>query len=130
MTCTYAIRKAAAMTQLAMLPGMRELDRTAGRVYFMTDGVRIKIGYTERPPRRRGGELKTEIIYTLPGNELAERREHARWAANRIGTTEWFEADHAILVWLALRVQPSTDAAAVRAIEWLAHNLDRRRVAA
>lgn len=117
------------MAQLTLLPDLREPDPFVGRVYFMTDGVRIKIGYTERPPRRRGGELKTEVIYTEPGDELAERREHKRWSANRIGMTEWFEADHTILVWLALRVQPSTEASAVRALEWLASNLDRRKVA-
>lgn len=117
------------MTQLAMLPELREPDAFTGRIYFMTDGVRIKIGYTERPPRRRGGELKTEVIYTVPGDELAERREHKRWSANRIGMTEWFEADHTILVWLALRVHLSTDGSAVRALEWLAHNLDRKKAA-
>ena len=42
--------------------------------------------------------------------------------------TEWFEADRTILIWLTLRVQPSTEASVVRALEWLAHNLDRRKV--
>ena len=114
-------------TQLVMFPDPEGPEPFLGRVYFMTDGVRIKIGYTERPPKRRGGELKTEVIYAEPGDEVAERREHKRWSANRIGMTEWFEADHSILVWLALRVQLATEASAVRALEWLAHNLDHRK---
>lgn len=117
------------MSQLTLLPEYEDPDLFIGRVYFMTDGVRIKIGYTERPPRRRGGELKAEVIYVMPGDELAERREHKRWSANRIGMTEWFEGNHTILVWLALRTNLSTDTSAVRALEWLAGNLDRRKVA-
>lgn len=113
------------MTQLSLLP-QPEPDPFVGRVYWMTDGIRIKIGYTERPPKRRGGELKLEIIYIAPGDELAERREHKRWAANRIGTTEWFEPDFTFIIWLALRVTPS-DTSALRALEWLAHNLDHQR---
>ena len=113
------------MAQLTLLPEYEEPYPFIGRIYWMTDGVRIKIGYTERPPKRRGGELKTEIIYVQPGDELAERREHKRWSANRIGMTEWFEAKYRILVWLALQVNASTDPAAARALEWLASNLDR-----
>ena len=59
------------MRQMELLPDLPPLAQPA--VYFMTDGVRIKIGYTERPPKRRGGELKTEVIYVQPGDELAER---------------------------------------------------------
>lgn len=114
------------MTQLTLLPEIDEPYPFVGRIYFMTDGVRIKIGYTERPPRRRGGELKTEVIYTEPGDELAERREHKRWSANRIGMTEWFEVTYRILVWLALRVNHADDPRAAGALEWLAGNLDQR----
>lgn len=113
------------MTQLTLLPKL-EPEPFVGKVYFMTDGLRIKIGYTERPPKRRGGELKTEVIYVMSGDELAERREHKRWEANRING-EWFEPDFTFMVSLALRVALASDARAVRALEWLAHNLDRRR---
>lgn len=113
------------MTQMTLLPELPALAQPA--VYFMTDGVRVKIGYTERPPRRRGGELKTEVIYVQPGDEVAERREHRRWQANRIGSTEWFEATPTLLVWLALRISLSTDARAVQAIERLAFNVEHRR---
>ena len=112
------------MTQLTLLPEYEEPYPFIGRVYFMTDGVRCKIGYTERPPKRRGGELKTEVIYVMPGDELAERREHKRWSASRIGMTEWFDATYTLLVWLALKVNPERDPRAAGALEWLAHNLD------
>jgi hypothetical protein len=114
------------VAQLTLLPEYEEPYPFIGRIYFMTDGVRIKIGYTERPPKRRGGELKTEVIYVIPGDELAERREHNRWSANRIGMTEWFEARYRIMVWLALQVNPADDPRAAGALEWLAGNLDQR----
>ena len=111
------------MTQLTLVPEYENPEPFTSRIYWMTDGVRIKIGYTERPPRRRGGELKTEVIYAEPGDELAERREHKRWSASRIGMSrEWFEATRTMLVWLALRVD--ADPAGARALEWLASNLD------
>ena len=115
------------MNQLSLLPELPPLSQPS--VYFMTDGVRVKIGYTERAPKRRGGELKTEIIYVQPGDEVAERREHRRWARNRIGSTEWFEATPTLLVWLALRMDVTTDARAVAALEWVTHNLENRRAA-
>ena len=96
-------------------------------VYFMTDGIRVKIGYTERPPRRRGGELKTEVIYFMPGDMATEHREHQRCDRCHI-TGEWFEATPTLLVWLAIRVD-RTDARAVQALEWLASNLEKRRAA-
>ena len=111
---------------MTLLPDLEGPYPFVGLIYWMTDGVRIKVGYTERPPRRRGGELKTEVIYVEPGDKLAERREHNRWSANRIGTTEWFEATFRIMVWLALRVNPDDNPRAARALEWLAGNLDQR----
>lgn len=115
------------MTQLLLLPELPAIAQPT--VYFMTDGVRVKIGYTERQPRRRGGELKTEVIYHMPGDETAERREHRRWATNRIGNTEWFEATPSLLVWLAIRADRK-DGRAIQALEWLASNMEGRRAAA
>jgi len=111
---------------MTLLPDLPAVAQPA--VYFMTDGVRVKIGYTERQPRRRGGELKTEVIYFMPGDEVTERREHRRWESSRIGATEWFEATQSLLVWLAIRVDRS-DGRAIQALEWLASNLEHRRAA-
>jgi hypothetical protein len=117
------------VAQLTLLPDY-EPEPFVSQIYWMTDGIRVKIGYTERPPKRRGGELKTEVIYTEPGDELAERREHKRWSASRVGISrEWFEASRTMLVWLALRVDPHVNPASARALEWLAGNLDQQKAA-
>jgi|SRR5215467_7267368 len=113
------------MTVLTLYPDL-PTARQPG-VYFMTDGIRVKIGYTERLPRRRGGELKTEVIYFMPGDILTERREHQRWHRCHI-VGEWFEATPLLLVWLSIRVD-RTDGRAVAALEWLAANLGKGRAA-
>jgi hypothetical protein len=115
------------VAQLTLLPGYEDQDPFTSQIYWMSDGIRMKIGYSERPPKRRGGELKTEVIYTMPGDMAAERAEHKRWSASRIGISrEWFEATRVMLVWLALRIDPAADPRGAGALEWLARNLDRQ----
>lgn len=85
------------MSQLSLLPDLH----TTGpeRVYYATDFVNIKIGRTANP-RRRGGELAVEMLFTIPGSELEERRQQRMWAKYRIGRTEWFRANDEMLLWL------------------------------
>lgn len=75
-----------------------------GSVYYATDGCNIKIGHTERQPKRRGGEIKTEIIYSVPGGLLDERRHHRMWAKYRIGSTEWFRPSGELTDWLTVQL--------------------------
>lgn len=105
-----------------------ELPPNGSGVYYMTDGIRIKIGYTTRLPRRRGGELKTEVLHFLPGDMFTERREHNRWRRCHI-VGEWFDATPLLLVWLSIRVDRS-DGRAIAALEWLAANVEQGRRAA
>lgn len=117
--------------QLELFPGLPPVVRPT--IYCMTDLVRVKFGFTDRPPRRRGGELKAEVLFSYDGDMEAERREHRRWAASRIGTTEWFEVTPTMLVYIALNVGQNRDARAAQALEWLAANTEashaRRHVA-
>jgi hypothetical protein len=107
--------------QMTLLP---ELPGKNPGVYFMTDGIRVKIGYTERQPRRRGGELKTEVIHFIPGDISTERREQHRWSHCHI-VGEWFEAIPSFLIWLGINVD-RTDGRAIAALKWLAANTEKR----
>lgn len=68
-------------------------------VYYGTDGVNIKIGFTSRQDvRRRGGELKIRMIVATPGTMLDERRLHNKWRHLRIGNSEWFRPGPRLLL--------------------------------
>jgi hypothetical protein len=82
-------------------------------VYYATEGCLIKIGRTSSP-RRRGGELKVDMLLTIPGGDFEERRHHRMWAKYRIGKSEWFRPGDELLLWLATRLLgngPSREAA-------------------
>jgi len=72
-------------------------------VYYATDFGNIKIGRTSSP-RRRGGELKVEMLLTFVGGEVEERRHQRMWSAHRIGNSEWFRPADDLLLWLAAHV--------------------------
>ncbi len=76
---------------------------SVGFVYYATDMCNIKIGRTVNL-RRRGGELKVEMLLTFSGGEIEERRHHRMWAKYRIGSSEWFRPDNELLLWLAAHV--------------------------
>ena len=79
-----------------------------GNVYYGTNGVHIKIGYSTSP-RRRGGEMKLTMLYTFEGSMADERRHHDLWRRYRI-KQEWFQADLALLSWLDRRVPRAGEA--------------------
>lgn len=89
------------MQQLSLFP---EDVVATGHVYYATDGWRIKIGYSTRPPRRRGGELTARIVYAEPGSMQLERARQRYWSRYRIGRSEWFEASDELLLWLVARI--------------------------
>lgn len=72
-------------------------------VYYATDYCNIKIGRSISP-RRRGGELKAQMLYTTPGGDFEERRHHKMWAKYRIGRSEWFRPSDELLLWLVLQL--------------------------
>ncbi len=98
-------------------------------VYYVTDGCYIKIGRT-KSLRRRGGELRTQMIYSLPGGPVEEREHHRMWAANRIGSSEWFRVSEDLLLWLFARTYGQHHMREVGVIRHLALALERERVAA
>jgi hypothetical protein len=64
----------------------------ARRVYFGLghDGL-IKIGTTSRKSGRRGGEMHFTELCSVRGGRTVEDHYHAKYAAERIGKTEWFK---------------------------------------
>jgi hypothetical protein len=98
-------------TQLALFDSPPRIVAAPGFVYYGTDGVNIKIGYTTSPVRR-GGELKITMLHTMPGSIDDERANHRRWFRNRIDGTEWFRPSRELLRWLDDQVPPGTHARA------------------
>lgn len=77
------------------------------RVYFVLDerAGEIKIGFSHDIDRRLG-ELRREgreprVLATIPGDKQTEQAMHARFAAERIGETEWFRASDRLLRFIA-----------------------------
>jgi hypothetical protein len=70
------------------------------RVYFGLghDIERVKIGITGRENGHRGGEMHFDELACIPGDRLIERRYHRKYAAERIGTTEWFKLSDRLLI--------------------------------
>lgn len=98
------------MTQLSLLPNLPKA--TTEVVYYATDLCNIKIGRSVNP-RRRGGELRAEMLLTFPGGQFEERRHQRMWRQYRIGASEWFRADSELLLWLDLQIERDTRAAIV-----------------
>lgn len=94
-------------TQLALFP--YDASRTAtGLIYWATDGVNLKHGYTTST-HRRGGQLKVTMLWTGPGNLAEERANHHRWLRHRIpGTAEWYYPAPPLLEYLDDLVLPGT----------------------
>lgn len=61
------------------------------RVYFaLGANGQAKIGITGRETGHRGGEMHFTELCSVPGDRTVERQYHARYAAERIGRSEWF----------------------------------------
>jgi len=72
-----------------LFPDLVILD--ARRVYFaLGENGQIKIGTTSRPSGRRGGEMHFTELCWVRGGRTVEGHYHAKYAAERIGKTEWF----------------------------------------
>ena len=88
------------MIQLALVDAQLAATEV---VYYATDMYNIKIGRTISP-RRRGGELRVEMLHTIPGSQLEERRHHRMWAKYRIAKSEWFRPGDELLLWLTVEL--------------------------
>ena len=114
----------AVMTQLAetLFPDLQPCYRT--RVYFgLGDNGQVKIGITGRPSGRRGGEMHFTELYSVPGDRKTEDLYHDRYAAERIGRTEWFRLSDRLLIDL---ITECTRADRVKACETLKDLILRR----
>lgn len=94
------------MTQMTLC----ELPAPPAVCYFATDGVNVKIGHS-CDARRRGGELRATMLLTIPGGELEERRQHAKWRHLRIGNSEWFRPGNRLLLWIIDQLAKDTPSA-------------------
>lgn len=72
-----------------LFPELVVLD--ARRCYFgLGENFQIKIGLTSRPSGRRGGEMHFAELCSERGGRNVENYYHGKYAAERIGKTEWF----------------------------------------
>lgn len=72
-----------------LFPDLVQLDTR--RVYFgLGENGQVKIGTTSRPSGRRGGEMHFTELCSEQGGRSVESHYHAKYAAERLGRTEWF----------------------------------------
>lgn len=87
-------------------------------VYFVTNGGRVKIGYTTNLKSRLGAlTLRPDsVLLTVDGGPDTERALHAHFAACRVGDTEWFELSPEIFRYITNRqIAPTAQASTRRA---------------
>ncbi len=72
-----------------LFPDLIPLDTR--RVYFgLGENGQLKIGTTGRPNGHRGGEMHFTELCSERGGRSVESYYHQKYAAERIGRTEWF----------------------------------------
>jgi len=80
-----------------LFPGLIQLD--SRRIYFgWGENGLIKIGVTSRKSGRRGGEMHFTEMCSVPGGRNVENYYHMRYAAERVGKTEWFNPSDRLLL--------------------------------
>ena len=77
-------------------------------VYYLRLGDRVKIGTSGNPRQRLGVLPHDEVLAFERGDRVVEQRRHREFATSRLGTSEWFAADPA-LVEHARRIAGATD---------------------
>lgn len=85
-------------------------EERTGYVYALISHNRIavKIGWTGRTPRRRGGELRADgqMLCWWPGDQFDEQRLHREMEAHRLaGNREWFALDPEVIRFLIAQCQ-------------------------
>jgi hypothetical protein len=92
---------------MALFPSPGEEKR--GYLYAGISHMRtaVKFGFTDRPPRRRGGELRHfQMLCWWPGDRFDERRLHQELEALRLpGNREWYQITPEIVSFLVQKCQ-------------------------
>lgn len=77
------------------------------KVYFLTEGKHIKIGYTTQPILERIKQLNTGSVQELHllgwmlGNKVTEKQLHQRFANNRVRFNgEWFNPTEDLIAFI------------------------------
>lgn len=60
-------------------------------VYYLRRGGSVKIGTTFSPRHRFAAIPHDEVLAFERGDRQLERQRHAEFAADRLGTSEWFD---------------------------------------
>lgn len=81
------------MRQLTLLPDLPDDLIKVGTVYLMSDGLKLKWGYTSRSVRQRSGELRAQVIGFMSGTREDERDLHALVKRWNVGG-EWFSVPY------------------------------------
>lgn len=81
------------MVSSAVSMPMPETETHSSLVYFLANGGRVKIGQTRGLySRTRSLSLRADaVLLLLQGGASLERALHAKFAAHRIGDSEWFD---------------------------------------
>lgn len=93
-------------------------------VYYLRLGDRVKIGTTFTPRQRFAALPHDEVLAFERGGRSVERARHAEFAADRLGTSEWFALSPGIRAHVE-RLSGGRDAWAVLA-RWIAEELAAR----
>lgn len=59
-------------------------------VYYLRLGARVKIGTTHQPRQRFAALPHDEVLAFELGDRALEQQRHVEFAADRLGTSEWF----------------------------------------
>lgn len=59
-------------------------------VYYLRFGDRVKIGTTGNPKQRFAAIRHEDLLALEPGDRKMEQRRHVEFAADRLGSSEWF----------------------------------------
>ena len=101
-----------------LFPELVILD--ARRVYFgLGENFLIKIGTTSRPNGRRGGEMHFAELCSVRGGRSVESYYHGKYAAEKIGKTEWFNPSDRLLLDLIVMCTEQGRAASAETVKMI-----------
>lgn len=93
-------------------------------VYYLRLGERVKIGTTFTPRQRFAALPHDEVLAFERGDRVLEQQRHVEFAADRLGTSEWFSLTPRLSVHIR-RIADGRDAWETYA-RWLSAEYSRR----